>query len=377
VLRGGFAQYYGQGVGLSGALSLLGSVTITFANTTSRTCWNDANGDSFVSRDELNFDDPTCIQYPNTFDPETALRTQSLNEVDPNLKNDRTTEFTAGIEHELLPNFAVGVSYIRRNYDRFRHSPRIGESEANGVAREWTPEIAGDAGEPIPPGLPGGYIYYEFDPTLVRPGNITRTINNDQERVYNGVDLTVTKRFSDRWMMNGAVTLQRTVTNNLDCTTLSNGRPVWDCTGREQLEGRSRGTEYIVKLNGMYALPMGVNASANLQIQQGQNRNITFDGPPSGFRSEGVGDTLGAINLVAYPYGTEREPLVHLLDAQVTKVFDMRGGRNRLNLIFSVFNVLNANTVRAFNNDLNSSNFDTVTGILAPRVARIQASITF
>jgi hypothetical protein len=33
--------------------------------------------------------------------------------------------------------------------------------------------------------------------------------------------------------------------------------------------------------------------------------------------------------------------------------------------------------VRAFNNNLNSSNYDNVTSILSPRVARIQASITF
>ena len=43
----------------------------------------------------------------------------------------------------------------------------------------------------------------------------------------------------------------------------------------------------------------------------------------------------------------------------------------------SVFNVLNANTVRGYRNDLNNTNFGEVTSILAPRVARIQASITF
>ena len=55
----------------------------------------------------------------------------------------------------------------------------------------------------------------------------------------------------------------------------------------------------------------------------------------------------------------------------------MRGGQNRLNLIFSVFNVLNANTIRSYDNNMSRTNFGDVNSILAPRVARIQASITF
>ena len=175
-------------------------------------------------------------------------------------------------------------------------------------------------------------------------------------------------------MMNFATTIQSTKTPNDYC---------FNCTNVDKTEGRNTSTLYIVKLNGMYAFPGGWNASANLQIQQGGNRGIFFDGPPSGFRSGGISSTtgnpltLGSQTFTAYPLRSQLEPVQHLLDAQVTKSFDLRGGQNRLNLIFSVFNVLNSNTARAFNNDLNSTNFDNVTSILAPRIARIQASITF
>jgi len=377
VLKGGYAQYYGQGVGLAGALNLIGSVTVTFQNTTSRTCWNDANGDYFVQRDELNLTNPSCIQYPGTFDPATGLRQQTQNEVDPNLKNDRTQEATAGIEHELMPNFAVGVNYIHRLYDRFNSSIRIGETKDMWVAREWTDAdfIAEGLEPPSQFGLPStGWIYYEFNPNLVRPPGITRTQNVAETRRYNGVDLTVTKRFSDRWMMNGALTVQRRIDDPDFC---------FDCTNQNKSFGINNQTLWILKLSGMYALPKGFNASANLQMQQGPNRGIQFDGPPDGYRSGGISSTSGNpltlddVRLTAYEVGTFREPMVHLLDAQVTKSIDLRGGRNRLSLIMSVFNVLNANTVRGYNNNLNSSNFDNVTSILAPRVARVQASITF
>jgi len=157
----------------------------------------------------------------------------------------------------------------------------------------------------------------------------------------------------------------------------------FDCTNNDRIEGINDATLYIVKLNGMYALPKGFNVSANLQIQQGDNRNIEFDGVPSGYRSGGISATsgnpltLGSLDFTVDPYGTNREPMVHLLDAQVTKAFDIRGGQNRVNLIFSVFNVLNANTVRGYENQYNDVDFGEVTSILAPRVARIQASISF
>ena len=377
VLKAGYAQYYGQGVGLSGALNLLGSITVTFQNSNSRTCWSDANGDYFVQRDELNLADPACLVYPSTFDPDTGLRRTTQNEVDPNLKNDRTQEVTAGIEHELLPNFAVGVNYIHRVYDRFTSNIRIGETKDMWVAREWTDAdaIAEGIDPPSSFGLPSsGWIYYEFNPNLVRPPGITRTQNVEETRTYDGVDFTVTKRFSDRWMMNAGITVQRRIQDPNFC---------FDCTNNDKIQGINDATLYLVKLNGMYALPKGFNVSANLQIQQGQSRGIGFDGPPSGYRSGGISSTsgnpltLGSATFTAYEFGTFREPMVHLLDAQVTKTIDLRGGRNRLSLIFSVFNVLNANTVRGLENDLNDSDFGEVTSILAPRVARIQASISF
>ena len=223
-----------------------------------------------------------------------------------------------------------------------------------------------------------GWIYYEFDPTIVRPPNVSNRANTSEKRHYDGVDFTVTKRFADRWMMNLAATVQENVTNPDYCT---------DCTNVNRREGFNTGTAYLIKLNGMYALPGGWNVSANLQMKQGQNRGISFDGPPTDYRSNGLGeegysnvpgaDGLGAVSFTAYDYGTEREPLEHLLDAQVTKSFDLRGGQNRLSLIFSVFNVLNANTIRGLNNDLNSSNFGQINSILSPRIGRVQASITF
>jgi hypothetical protein len=371
VFKSGFARYYGQGVGLSNALTALLPITVTFQNAPGRTCWNDANGDQFVSRDELNLTDTRCVVFPTDFNPETGLQRLTLNEVDPALQNDRTTEFTAGIEHELLPNFAIGVNYMYRLYDQFRTNVRIGETKEMWIAREWSDAdfIAAGVDPPSQFGLPStGWTYYEFDSTLVRPAAIARMQNVVEDRRYHGVDITVTKRLTGRWMLNAAITLQsRTQTPNF-CL---------DCTNNDKIEGINDITAYIVKLNGMYLLPGGWRASANLQVQQGQDRAIFFDGPPSGYRSNGIGSLLGAVSFTAYDYGTNREPLQHLLDAQVAKSFDLRGGPGSLSVTASVFNILNGNPVRGTNTDLNSVSFGQINAILAPRVARIQATLRF
>ena len=38
--------------------------------------------------------------------------------MDPSAKIGRTREFITGVQHELIPNLAVGVEYVYRKYDR-------------------------------------------------------------------------------------------------------------------------------------------------------------------------------------------------------------------------------------------------------------------
>jgi len=63
-----------------------------------------------------------------------------------------------------------------------------------------------------------------------------------------------------------------------------------------------------------------------------------------------------------------------MLDAQVRKSFDLAGGRSRLSLAFSVFNVLNVNAAQELVNYLNSTSPGLINSIQPPRVARHQAA---
>src|SRR5439155_784282 len=52
------------------------------------------------------------------------------NTIDPNLKNDRTSEVIVGLDREIGAGFAVGGNYIWRKYDNFSWSP------TNGIATD-------------------------------------------------------------------------------------------------------------------------------------------------------------------------------------------------------------------------------------------------
>jgi hypothetical protein len=52
------------------------------------------------------------------FNEITGIFSPAGNTVDPSAKIGRTREFITGVQHELIPNLAVGAEYVYRKYDR-------------------------------------------------------------------------------------------------------------------------------------------------------------------------------------------------------------------------------------------------------------------
>ena len=127
--------------------------------------------------------------------------------MDPGTQIARTREAVAGMQHELFANFAVGVDYIYRKYDRGLAIYTLGyQPGAPGYPLQQiytgplnhTDPISGNTGE-----------YYVVKQGAMRPsgaGSITMT--NPNYQIYHGVDFTVTKRYTDKWQVNGALTIQ-------------------------------------------------------------------------------------------------------------------------------------------------------------------------
>jgi len=344
------------------------------STTAGASCWTDANHDGLVQANELI---GTPSSASSRFNLSTGVLSPAGNSVDPNSQLARTREFVTGVQHELVSNLAIGVDYVYRRYD-------------NGTANYTAGFQPGSSQFPLS-NIYTGPLYYT-DPVTgtqapyyvictgcVRPSGVaavTTTALNYQ--TYQGVIPTLNKRFSNRWQMTASATFQ---VNPQFLPTGSFTNP----TGIVYQDGNNNSTSfarYVIKVNGVYALPWGINASGNLNVVDGNGRTLTVNGPGGvygGVTSTGTAAPLITYNTLEFqPRGATRLSPTKLLDLSAQKTFTFRGGKNRLKVMFDAFNVFNVNTVLGYASSVvGSSTFANPNSIVPPRVFRIGAQIVF
>ena len=152
----------------------------------------------------------------------------------------------------------------------------------------------------------------------MRPSGLASiTMTNPDYRVYHGVDLTLNKRYSNRWQAQVGVTLQ----TNPSYFPEGSGTFI-DPQGRDWRDGRSTISRYVVKANGSYSFPWDIMASANLNITEGAARTVTINGPGAiygGVNANGAATTINRNTVELEPRGTTRLEPVKLLDLGVQK----------------------------------------------------------
>jgi len=344
-----------------------------------RACWNDANGDMKVQLNEL-IGEPRSNS--SRFNTATGVFAPAGNIVDPSTKIGRVREGIVGVSHELIPNLALGVDYVYRKYDRGTANYTIGfQPGAPGypLSSIYTGPLTHT--DPVT-GLSAPYFVVRDG--LARPsglGNITLT--NPNYTVYQGVDITATKRYSDRWQMQVAVTLQSSPSYYPEGTpfgfvagAVSNTTNPGNPTSREFAHGFNTDREWVFKANGAYTFPWDITAAANLNVNQGVNRTTLINGPGAVY-----GGTTGTISYTIFevePRGSTRLDPTKILDLSVQKTFSFNGGKRRVKLLFDAFNVYNVNTVTAWASQNRSlATFTAPNTIVPPRVFRVGTQIGF
>jgi Carboxypeptidase regulatory-like domain len=333
-------------------------------STTASGCWTDANQDGLVQNSELT---GTGSSSSSRFVNGVLLPAGNI--VDPSAKIRRTREAIVGMQHELIPNLAVAVDFIYRKYDRgtttyvigFQPGGPNGSLTAIYVPQTYVDPVTGLSAR-----------YYTVCDGCSRPsgvGNITVTSPNYQ--TYKGVDITATKRFSNRWQMQTALTLQ----DNPQYFPASSGSFV-NPTALEFNDGFSTIAKYLFKAQGSYTLPWDIAASANFNWNQGATRTLTINGPGAVY-----GGTTGTITyntLTQANVDKVRFEPIKLLDVGLQKSLKFRGGKNRVKLMLDGFNLFNVNTITAFSSGNQSvAGFTQPTTIVPPRVFRVGASLNF
>jgi hypothetical protein len=335
--------------------------------------------DGFVQANELT---GTPSASSSRFDTTTGVLTAAGSSVDKSTKIARTREVTLGASHELMSNFAVGADYIYRRYDHGTSNYTLGF-------------------QPGAPGFPQSSLYESTpttytDPTTGRSGNYyvirqgvmppsgvgSITMTSLGYSTYQGVDLTLNKRYSDRWQLNVAFTIQKDL-NYYPEGSFTNP------TNIEYLEGFNSGARFLFKVNGSYDLPWGVMLSSTLNINDGANRTLSIDGPGpvyNGVNASGAATTTNLNTLNFQPTGTTRLEKTVLWDLGLNKTFTFRGGQNRIKVTLDGFNVLNTSPILGFSSNNISSLGSTsnpilpserISSLLPPRVFRAGVTIWF
>jgi len=356
-------RFYGQFVGTSAIINPVGATVARFP-------WSDTNGDRFVQRSELDL--TRLLAFSANYNPANPTNVTSANRVDPNLKNDVVNEVIASIEHELFDNFGVGVAYIHRQIGRFTFNVPEGLTPGQFSAVPFTANCGNQScAQP-------SYTttYYTLGAAL--PGTRVQT-NQDFRRMFHGLELTARKRMSNRWMLNGSLTLNSATYNappegyvdTVAGDIFGLAALPMDPTNREFIEGEQtliNGSRWVAKLAGMYQGPWGISLGGTLNARQGFPfiPNVLSPNRPNG---------LGTVRVMVEPYATSRYENLFLVDLKAEKRFSF----NRLNVRASVdlFNITNANTVLARVTTQNAANANRVTEVTGPRVARFGLRFDF
>ncbi len=249
----------------------------------------------------------------------------TLTSIDPNFKRPYTDEYSFAVDRELMANWKFSAVYTYRR-ERFIQATINPDSPYS-----TTPTTVVDPGPDGRTGTADDSTFYYF----ARIAATNRLmITNDPTIVdsYKGLELTVNKRFSNRWQMLAGYTLSKNQQNGYSTDTSPNFliNNNGNITGAANADRPNQ-----FKLTGMYIVPFhDIIVSGNFRAQQGPpvTRQIT----------QAVGfSTNQTINLE--PLGNSRLGTLTTMDVRIGKLFKF--DTHSLEATMDIDNLANAATV--------------------------------
>ncbi len=291
--------------------------------------------------------------------------------LDPNLKNTKTSEVSAWVEHELLPGIGLQAGYVYRKIDDFRVRININRP----LSAFNVPVVIRD------PGPDGSFVTSADDgPNIntfnLNPANlalpVVNTLTNlDGNGEYHTVEFSANKRqtgryslaasFSKRWNRDHATAY---FGQNLRAVaTPSTPSDLINTDG-----GRYNFSMWTAKINGSYDAPFQIRLTPALRFQSGQPFGRTINAS----NAFGIGGT-GGINygtqrILTEKLGTRKQDNIAILDVRAEKYFSMPNSR-RIGVFFDVYNITNSKAEQNIN-WTSSATFLFPSAIVPPTIAR-------
>ena len=281
--------------------------------------WNDQNGNHKFDLGEQT--GPPVVSA-------VVVNGAILTSIDPNFSRPYTDEYSFGVDRELMPNVKLSAVYTYRREKNLQATsnpaPNVYATTPTSAVDPGIDGVVGTADD-------GTYSFYQRI-SSANPSFIT----NDPNLVdsYKGLELTLTKRLSNRWQMLAGYTLSK---NRQDGYSVDVSPNFLINNNGNVTNANFPDRPNQFKLTGMYLLPFhDVIVSGNFRSQQGPpfTRQIS--------RAVGFA-TNQTINLE--PLGNTRIDTLTTIDVRVGKLFKFNNRSLEASVDFD--NLANANT--AFN----------------------------
>jgi hypothetical protein len=304
----------------------------------------------------------------------SSLATAQGTPVNPDMKPSYADEFSASVEHELMPDTSLRFSYVRKqgrndygNWNRAQVIPLLengvpyttvctgcpGEFANQTLSLVRVPDASANAQAPHFDTFPGGYGDDDYDTFQVA---FQRRFSTDFF-VQTSYDYQLR---NERRRATGAST------SPLDADPIIAGQDGFFQNHNPSVDNLQDNSNWNFRLLGRYTLPKEVALSANLRIQSGWPWSPIFS-----VNVPGSGNQFVFLEDVDNNYSES----VTLIDIRAEKAFTF-GGRYRVVGLFDVYNLFNSNAETNF--VLTSgSRFNNIIAALDPRAIKIGVRFQF
>ncbi|MEP7131607.1 MAG: TonB-dependent receptor [Acidobacteriota bacterium] len=357
--------------------------------------WNGnfSGGNGRISRADICL---TCSFNAVNYDPTNPGAAFSPNKTNPNLKAPTTDEFLIGIEHQVVPELVAGASYTyRKRKDFIENCPLALDNSAQCISNsdysvfnngETGYDVNGNAFQTGPlyhvANIPASYSFGTFQTN--RPGYSTQ---------YNGVEVQLTKRLSNKWSAHGSFTyndwkqkVKNVATGCVDPTNqvgvggayFNNSQLIGNTCDNNGIAYDYNGVSWInakwqFAFSGLYQLPWNFTVSGSVFGHQGY--------PTPYFVVDDPGDGLGLRYLAAGKADAHRLASVYEADFSVQKVIPI-AGKADITLSVNLFNAFNTRTILFRESDATDDGMGHGTAHFAdnqqnPRVLSFGARVSF
>jgi len=251
--------------------------------------------------------------------------------MDPNLKNPYATQAFVGLEREIITDFTLGVMYLYK-----KEGNSIGFEGRNAIY-EQVQRISPDNGQ----------TYTVYNRTS--PPGVEETWQTNPEgygQKYNGLILSLDKKYSHNWMMSTSLTWSHSKGLTMDAHSTWQDQIAEYTAGfgvdpNELINAEGdlqHDKRWVFKLTGGYKLPGDIFLSAYFTYQTGRPR-------PTFVRIFGLNQ--GRTIILAEPRGEVRYPSFYTLSLRAQKTFKLYKSW-KLKVMLDLFNATNDDKPRTW-----------------------------